>query len=48
MLNIYMNKCKGFDLEEFNNSKVLMNPRMIWTLFIEILKNAVQIWNVKT
>ena len=48
MVTIHIKKRKGFDLEEFNNSKVLINPRMIWTLFMEMLKNAVQIWNVKT
>ena len=48
MVTIHIKKRKGFDLEEFNNSKVLINPRMIWTLFMEMLKNAVQIWNIKT
>ena len=41
------NKCQCADVKHYNDSKALLNARMILIIFMKILKNPIQIWNVK-
>ena len=43
-----LNKRESVRLKHFNDSKVfLLNTQMIWMIFTKILKDAIQIKNVK-
>ena len=39
---LLINKKDKADLKHINGSKALLNTRIIWTIFIRILKNTIQ------
>ena len=42
-----VNKRKRIGLKHLNDSKALLNTRMIWMIFIKMLKNPTQTRNTK-
>ena len=42
-----VNKRKSTGLKHLNDSKALLNTRMIWMIFIKMLKNPTQTRNTK-
>ena len=42
-----INKRESTGLKHFNDFELLLNTQMIWIIFIKILKNTIQIRNIK-